>query len=91
MLSALGIAIQRNSAMATKKKARSTAKSTVKKRSLNVGPAKGSPGDPFSNQDTKRRMGTFESAGEHARVGGRTSGIVGQTTKRFRTENRKQK
>lgn len=77
--------------MATKKKATTTIKSTVKKRSLNVGPARGSTGEPFSNQDKKRRMGTFEGAGEHARVGGRTSGIVGQTTKRFRTENRKKK
>lgn len=77
--------------MAAKKKGATTVKATVKKRSLNVGPAKENTSDPFSNHDTKRRMGTFESAGEHARVGGRTSGIVGQTTKRFRTENRKKK
>ena len=78
--------------MATKKKRSvSTAKSTVKKRTLNVGPAKQAGGDAFSNQDAKRRLGNFEGAGEHARVGGRGSGIVGQTTKRFRTENRKKK
>jgi hypothetical protein len=76
--------------MATKKRG-SSLKPTVKKRSLNVGSAQASKGEPFSNQDAKRRMGTFESAGEHARVGGRGSGIVGQTTKRFRTDNRKQK
>jgi hypothetical protein len=77
--------------MATKKKSSGSVKSTVKKRTLNVGPAKKVSGDAFSNQDAKRRMGNFESAGEHARVGGRGSGIVGQTTKRFRTENRKKK
>lgn len=75
--------------MATKKKPKSTVKASVKKRSLNVGPAKKTAGDPFSNQDAQRRLGNFEGAGEHARVGGRGSGIVGQTTKRFRTENRK--
>lgn len=77
--------------MATKKKSRSPVKAGVKKRSLNSGLTKGSQGDPFSNQDVKRRMGTFESAGEHARVGGRTSGIVGQTTKRFSTQKGKTK
>jgi len=66
-------------------------KTTAKKRSLNAGGAKGVTGDPFSNQDVKRRLGNFESAGEHACVGGRTSGIVGQTTKRFSTQNRKKK
>jgi len=77
--------------MATKKKSSGSVKSTVKKRTLNVGSAKKTGGDPFSHQDAKRRMGNFESAGEHARVGGRGSGIVGQTTKRFRTRNRKKK
>ena len=75
--------------MATKKKAKPAVKSSVKRRTLNAGPAQGKQGDPFNDQDAKRRLGTFESAGEHARVGGRTSGIVGQTTKQFRTENRK--
>lgn len=75
--------------MATKKKSQSTIKASVKKRSLNVGAAKKTSGAPFSNQDAKRRLGNFEGAGEHARVGGRGSGIVGQRTKRFRTENRK--
>jgi hypothetical protein len=36
----------------------------------------------------RSRTGNFETAGEHARVGGRTSGIVGQTTKRFATDRR---
>jgi len=46
-------------------------------------------GMPGSEQDSKRRLGNFSSAGEHARLGGRTSGIVGQTTKRGRTDQRK--
>jgi hypothetical protein len=44
---------------------------------------------PGGEQDVKRRLGNFTSAGEHARVGGRTSGIVGQTTKRNHTDQRK--
>jgi len=44
---------------------------------------------PGSEQDPKRRLGNFTSAGEHSRIGGRTSGIVGQTTKKGRTDNRK--
>lgn len=75
--------------MATKKKPKTSVKSSVKKRSLNAGPNSKAKGDPFNDQDAKRRLGNFESAGEHSRVGGRTSGIVGQTTKQFRTENRK--
>jgi hypothetical protein len=87
------IAISKDNPMATKKKGPTSVKPTVKKRSLNAAGAKPAmhKGDAFSNQDAKRRMGTFESAGEHALVGGRGSGIVGQTTKRFRTDNRKQK
>ena len=78
--------------MATKKmKSHSSVKPTVKKRTVNR-PGVGQPtGAPFNEQDIKRRLGNFTTAGEHARVGGRTSGIVGQTTKRNRTENRKKK
>jgi len=43
---------------------------------------------PGSSQDIKRRLGNFTTAGEHARVGGRTSGIVGQTTKQGKTDKR---
>jgi hypothetical protein len=75
--------------MATKKKSKPSVKASVKKRTLNQSGAAKAAGEPFSNQDAKRRLGTFEGAGEHARVGGRTSGIVGQTTKTFRTDNRK--
>lgn len=65
-------------------------KSTAKKRTLN--PSGGSrsktTGQPFQEQDPKRRLGNYESAGEHARVGGRRSGIVGQTTKRFHRDRK---
>jgi hypothetical protein len=67
-----------------------TKKSPVKRQSGAVGgsqvPTKGVPG---GEQDTKRRLGNFTSAGEHARIGGRTSGIVGQTTKHSRTDQKK--
>ena len=42
--------------MATKKKGTTPIKATVKKRSLNVGPQRPAKGDPFSNQDAKRRL-----------------------------------
>jgi hypothetical protein len=75
--------------MATKKKSKSPVKATVKKRTLNQSGTQAGGGAPFNDQDAKRRLGNFEGAGEHPRVGGRTSGIVGQTTKTFRTDNRK--
>jgi hypothetical protein len=43
-------------------------------------------GAPFSEQDPKRRLGNFSGAGEHARKGGRTTQIVGQTKKRNHTD-----
>jgi hypothetical protein len=73
-----------------KSKAVGAGKATVQRRSRVV---KGSqvPTDsvPGGEHDVKRRLGNFTAAGEHARVGGRTSGIVGQTTKRGRTDKRK--
>jgi len=76
--------------MATKKmKSRSAVKPTVKKRTLNWTGAAISRGAPASEQDPKRRLGDFVGAGEHSRLGGRTSGIVGQTTKRVHTDKRK--
>ena len=48
-------------------------------------------GMPGSEQDPKRRLGNFNAAGEHSRIGGRTRGIVGQTTKKLRTDNRNRK
>ena len=77
--------------MAMKKtKKAGTAKSSVRRRARLVQggqtPAAGVPG---AEQDARRRTGNFETAGEHAHVGGRTSGIVGQTTKRFKTDKAK--
>lgn len=57
-----------------------TGRSAARKRSES--------GAPFNNQDVQRRLGDFVGAGEHARKGGRTSGIVGQTTKKLRTDHR---
>jgi hypothetical protein len=63
------------------------AKPTVEKRALNVAQKKQpSRGAPFNEQDIKRRMGNFTGAGEHARRGGRTSGIVGQTKQKLHTD-----
>lgn len=78
--------------MASKGKGGSSVKRTVKKRSLNAG-GEGSPkqGAAFQHQDPQRRLGNFEGTGEHARVGGRTSGIVGQTTKRNHTDRKVRK
>jgi len=71
------------------KQSKSVAKSTVKKRTLNVSGSNVTHGAPFQEQDVKRRLGNFSGAGEHPRQGGRTTGIVGQTKQRFRTDNRK--
>jgi hypothetical protein len=68
-----------------------------KQRSLNPTIAKnaaGKPGKssaPAQEQDAKRRLGNFTTAGEHARVGSRTAGIVGQTKRAFRTDNKRTK
>jgi hypothetical protein len=43
-------------------------------------------GAPSSEQDPKRRLGNYGGAGEHPRQGGRTSGIVGQTKQRNKTD-----
>jgi hypothetical protein len=67
----------------------SAKKSSVKRRSRMVtGSQIPSDAVPGGVQDPKRRLGNFSGAGEHARIGGRTSGIVGQTTKRGRTDKR---
>jgi len=69
--------------MATKNtRSRSAVKPTVKKRTLNWTGAQKTSGAPASEQDPKRRLGGFTGAGEHSRLGGRTSGIVGQTTRK---------
>lgn len=73
------------------KKSKSPAKASAKKRTLNPpgGAQRKTRGAPTTDLDAKRRLGNFATAGEHARVGSRTSGIVGQTTKTFRTNNKK--
>ena len=74
--------------MATKKRKDPAVKPTVKKRTLNSTGSKPAGGAPASEQDVKRRLGNFEGAGEAPRKGGRTSGIVGQTTKTLRTDKK---
>jgi len=71
--------------MAAQRKSRATAKTSVKKRTLNTPSAQKhlAAGDPFTDLDLKRRLGNFTSTGEHSRIGGRTTGIVGQTKKKF--------
>ena len=49
--------------------------------------ARKSGADP-SDQDPKRRLGNFTTAGEHARQGGRNQGLVGQTKQKFGTDKR---
>jgi hypothetical protein len=77
----------------TIKKKTISVKATVKKRTLNPSLSMSSKttGSPFQEADPKRRLGQFESAGEHSRVGGRTSGIVGQNKKRFQTDKKRKK
>lgn len=78
--------------MAKKKSKSPTQKTSVKKRTLN--PTKGTKaaaGAPFNDQDAKRRLGNYTTAGEHARQGGRTTGIVGQTKQKNRTDKKQKK
>jgi hypothetical protein len=50
-----------------------------KRKQLTEGPG-------VNEQDVKRRLGNFSGAGEHARQGGRTTGIVGQTKRQNKTD-----
>ena len=61
-----------------------------KSRSLNASGSrvKAAAGAPAFEQDPKKRLGNFTTAGEHARVGGRTSGIVGQKKSKNKTDKR---
>jgi hypothetical protein len=43
-------------------------------------------GAPPNDQDPKRRLGNYDSAGEPARRGSRTSGIGGQSIRKFGTD-----
>jgi hypothetical protein len=75
---------------AKKKAANKTAKTNVKgKKRLAEAPV--GSGAAVNEQDPKRRLGNFGGAGEHPRQGGRTSGIVGQTKQRGRTDKKKAK
>lgn len=76
--------------MAKKKAAKSKSKKTGK-RSLDAHGGQPALGAPPNEQDPKRRLGNFTGAGEHARQGGRTSGIVGQTIQKNKTDKRGQK
>jgi hypothetical protein len=60
------------------------------RKPLNAPGSKKAPGGgaPPNQQDTKRRLGTFEGAGEHARQGGRSTGIVGQTKQKNKTDKK---
>jgi len=74
-----------------KKKSKSSVKPTAKKqRSLNAAGSgnKAGGGAPFNEQDPKRRLGDFSSAGEHPRQGGRSTGIVGQKKQKSKTDKR---
>lgn len=77
--------------MSVKKTKRSPVKPSVKNRSLTANTPAGSRGQPFHEQDPKRRLGNFEGKGEHSRQGGRTTGIVGQTKSKFTTDKAKKK
>jgi hypothetical protein len=82
--------------MALKKQKRGgPVKSSVKRRSVNATVGAGAKshgtGSPGQEQDAKRRLGNFEGKGEHAKVGSRTAGIVGQTKRAFRTDNKRTK
>jgi len=66
---------------------KSTAKSSVRRRMrLVTGSEVPTHGVPGSEQDPRRRMGNFSTAGEHARVGGRRTGIVGQKKSKLHTD-----
>jgi hypothetical protein len=69
--------------MAKKAKAKTGSKKS-RQSSLSKKPV----GAPFNERDPKRRLGNFEGAGEHARKGSRTAGIVGQTKKRNHTDRK---
>jgi hypothetical protein len=71
------------------KKSASGAKPTVKKRTLNPsGTGRMVRGAPATDQDSKRRLGNFTTAGEHARQGSRSAGIVGQTKQKNKTDKK---
>jgi hypothetical protein len=60
----------------------------ARKRTTKATTGKKAKGAPFNEQDPKRRLGNFTGAGEHARQGGRTTGIVGQTKSKNKTDKK---
>ena len=72
--------------MAKKSKTKAKASGTTKSRQSSL--AKKPVGAPLNEQDPKRRLGNFSGAGEHPRKGGRTTGIVGQTKQRLRSDKK---
>ena len=72
----------------SKRRQGAVVKPSVKKRTLNDAGQQPTKGDPFQQQDVKRRLGDFTTAGEHARVGRRKTGIVGQTKKQWGTNKK---
>jgi hypothetical protein len=62
------------------------AKAKVKRGGAKLAASKPATGAPRNEQDIKRRLGNFSGAGEHPRQGGRTSGIVGQTKRKNKTD-----
>ncbi len=68
------------------------AKPSVKNRALSTKRTqgqKGMPSSPGAERDIKNRIGNFEGKGQPPRKGGRTTGIVGQTRGRFKTDKSK--
>ena len=74
-------------------KKKATAKRSVQKRTLNQPVEQPSKqpvqGVGFNEQDAKRRLGNFQSAGEPARKGSRSAGIVGQKKQKHHTDKSK--
>lgn len=81
--------------MSLKRQKRSIPKSSLKSRTqsriVSGSQRATKKGTPGQEQDIQRRLGNFTGKGEHARVGTRTSGIGGQTSKTFRTDNKRTK
>jgi hypothetical protein len=77
--------------VAKKKTSKAKAEKGKGKGRNNLAQAPIGSGAAMNEQDPKRRLGNFAGAGEHPRQGGRTSGIVGQTKQRTRTDKKKAK
>jgi hypothetical protein len=71
---------------ATKQKASRSLNAEAGKGKSAKAPKAKKPAGVGNDQDTKRRLGNFGGAGEHPRQGGRTSGIVGQTKQKNKTD-----